>query len=142
MSLIPHFNSLYDNFFDDGDFFLSRQILPLGRLNNKYKTFDLDVEETNNNYKITADIPGIDKTDIDISFDNNMLTISFERKEETKETRDKYLHVERKYGKYSRSIYFPYNFKFEDINACYKDGVLNIIIPKNKNDSRKKIEVQ
>lgn len=142
MSLIPHFNSLYDNFFDDGDFFLSRQILPLGRLNNKYKTFDLDVEETNNSYKITADIPGVDKTDIDISFDNNMLSISFERKEETKESHNKYHHFERRYGKYSRSIYFPYNFKFEDINAHYKDGVLNIIIPKNKNDDRKKIEVQ
>lgn len=130
MSLIPHFNSLYDNFFEDGDFFLSRQILPLGILNNKYKTFDLDVEETNNSYKITADIPGVDKTDIDISFVNNMLSISFE----TKESHDKYHHFERRYGKYSRSIYFPYNFKFEDINAHYKDGVLNIIIPKNKNE--------
>ena len=142
MSLIPHFNALYDNFFDDGDFFLSRQILPLRKLNYKYKTFDLDVKETDNTYKITADIPGVDKTDIDISLDNNMLTISFERKDNTKELCDKYHYFERSYGTCSRSIYFPYNVKFEDINASYKDGVLNIIIPKIKNDTRKKIDVQ
>jgi HSP20 family protein len=140
MSLFPHFNSRHDNFFDDGDFFLSRQILPSKYLNNK--NFNLDVKETDVNYIITADIPGVDKSDIDINFDNSMLTISFDRKQETKESYDKYHYYERSYGKSSRSLHFPNNINFEDINSSYKDGVLNIVISKNKNDTKKKITIQ
>lgn len=122
MSLVP-------NFFDDNDFFSLRQNMPSRKI-IKYPTFDLDVKETNNYYIVTADLPGVEKKNIDIKLDNNILTISSLRKNERKEINEKIHYFERSYGNSSRTIYLSSKVNFEDIIATYKDGVLNLVISK------------
>jgi len=114
MSLVTQF---------DDDVFSLRQIIPI-------KNFDLDVKETDTSYIIKADIPGVEKKNIDIRLDNNMLTISSERKNERIDTNEKYHYFERSYGKSFRTIYLSSKVDSEDIVASYKDGVLHLIISK------------
>lgn len=126
MSLDPHFNNIYD----DNDFFSLRQIIPSTKFNN-YSTINLDVKETNTSYIINADIPGVEKKNININLDNNMLTISSSRKNERNyETTEKYHHYERSYGNSSRTIYLPSKVNSGNIISSYKDGVLHLTISK------------
>jgi HSP20 family protein len=115
MSLVPEFN--YD------DFFSLRQIIPV-------KNFDIDVKETDTSYIIRADLPGVEKENIDVKLDNNMLKISSERKNERTDMTEKYHYFERSYGKSSRTIYLSSKVNSEDIIASYKDGVLHLTISK------------
>jgi len=95
-------------------------------------------------YHIDVDLPGIDKEDVEISIDKNLLTISGKRevKEELKE--EDYYKIESKYGSFSRSFTLPEKVDIENIRAASDNGVLEIIIPKLKvlKDTTKKIEIQ
>ena len=125
MSLVPQF---------DDDVFSLRQVIPI-------KNFDLDVKETDTSYIIKADLPGVEKENIDIRLDNNMLTISSERKNERIDTSEKYHYFERSYGKSSRTIYLSSKVDSEDIVASYKDGVLHLIISKKIDLKYKNIKI-
>ena len=95
-------------------------------------------------YHIEIDLPGISKEDIEITTEDNVLTISGERKlkEETQE--DDYYKVESKYGKFSRSFTLPEKVDVSAIQAESKNGVLEVIIPKLKEEETKpqKIEIK
>ena len=95
-------------------------------------------------YYVEVDLPGIKKEDIDINVEDNVLTISGERKvkEETKE--EDYYKVESRYGKFSRSFTLPEKVDVDNIHAESKDGVLEVVIPKieEKENKPKKIEVK
>ncbi len=102
----------------------------------------LDIEESNGNIVVKAEIPGMEKDEIKVSVRNNMLSISGERKQEI-ETKDKTFHrIERSYGKFSRTITLPSEVDADKIKAAYKDGVLNIILPKPESMKPKQIEVE
>jgi HSP20 family protein len=102
----------------------------------------LDIEESNGNIVVKAEIPGMEKDEIKVSVRNNMLSISGERKQES-ETRDKTFHrIERSYGKFSRTITLPSEVDADKIKAAYKDGVLNITLPKPESMKPKQIEVE
>lgn len=102
----------------------------------------LDIEESNGNIVVKAEIPGMEKDEIKVSVRNNMLSISGERKQES-ETRDKTFHrIERSYGKFSRTITLPSEVDADKIKAAYKDGVLNIVLPKPESMKPKQIEVE
>ena len=103
-----------------------------------------DMEEDEKSIQIIAEMPGIDEKDIQVSLDNNMLTISGEKKEE-KEEKDKNKSVvfsERKFGSFSRSIAMPDGINTDEIKANFKKGILNINIPKEKSVKPKKIQIQ
>lgn len=92
-----------------------------------------DIEETDKEYIIKADVPGMSRDNIKLQLLENMLTISGERKEETKqEGKDgaKPALYERKYGKFVRSFALPNNVNAEGITASCKDGVLSVVVPK------------
>ncbi len=95
-------------------------------------------------YHIDVDLPGINKEDVEISIDKNILTISGKRevKEEVKE--EDYYRIESKYGSFSRSFTLPKKVDVENIKATSDNGVLEVIIPKLKvlKDETKKIEIQ
>jgi len=95
-------------------------------------------------YHIELDLPGIKKEDIDITTEDNVLTISGERKikEEVKE--EDYYKVESRYGKFSRSFTLPEDIDIENIHAESADGVLEVIIPKKEDEAKKprKIEIK
>jgi HSP20 family protein len=95
-------------------------------------------------YHVELDLPGIKKEDIEITTEDNILTISGERKlkEEVKE--EDYYKVESVYGKFSRSFTLPEKIDVENIHAESSDGVLEVIIPKLKEEDTKpkKIEIK
>ncbi len=102
----------------------------------------LDIEESNGNIVVKAEIPGMEKDEIKVSVRNNMLSISGERKQKI-ETKDKTFHrIERSYGKFSRTITLPSEVDADKIKAAYKDGVLNITLPKPESMKPKQIEVE
>jgi HSP20 family protein len=100
-----------------------------------------DIYEDKDNYKIKADLPGIKKNDVKISFSNGELSISGERIQE-EESKDSRTHrVERVYGKYYRSFTLPKEIKEDKIKAEFKDGQLTITIPKAEEVKPKEIEI-
>ncbi len=102
----------------------------------------VDLSETNKEYIVRAEIPGVDPKDFDISLNNNVLTIRGERKHE-KETKEEDFHrVERVYGTFTRSIQLPGEVNADKVRANYKNGVLEIILPKVKEEAVKKIPVK
>lgn len=91
-----------------------------------------DIVERDDEYLIKAELPGVERDDIDIHLENDVLTITGERKlEETKDT-DKTHRVERFYGRFSRSFRVPDNVDTSAIKADSKDGVLNLHLPKTE----------
>ncbi|KAJ3183668.1 Heat shock protein HSP 90-beta [Gaertneriomyces sp. JEL0708] len=98
----------------------------------------VDFTETDKNYVIKADLPGLDKKDVNISVQDDVLTISGERKNEREETDDKRHLVERSYGKFSRSIRLPIDVQVDDAAASMEHGVLQITLGKKANEEAKK----
>jgi HSP20 family protein len=102
----------------------------------------LDIEENNGNLMVKAEIPGMTKDDIKVTVRDNMLSITGERKQE-KETKDKTFHrIERCYGKFSRVITLPTEVEADNIKATYKDGILNVTLPKSESAKPKQIDVE
>ncbi len=93
----------------------------------------LDMKENQHEYVVYVDIPGVNKSDIQISIQDNYLTISSERKSEKESDNEDntYYFSERSYGKVSRSINIPKNVISENIAAKYDNGVLKIVLPKS-----------
>ena len=90
-----------------------------------------DIEDKGDHYLLSAELPGFNKEDIKLGIDGDVLTISVEHSEENEKKDDKGAYVcrERHYGSYSRSFDVS-NVKQEDIKAAYKDGVLQLTLPK------------
>lgn len=104
---------------------------------------DIDVEDTGKEIHVRAEMPGLDEKDLNVSLENNVLTISGEKKEE-KEEKDKkknYIYSERKFGSFSRSFTLPEGVEAEKIKAKFKKGVLEIDIPKDESVQPKKIQI-
>jgi len=101
----------------------------------------IDISETDNQFLISAELPGMSKEDIDINLDNGRLTISGERKFEKEEEGKTYHRVETRYGSFNRSFQLPDNVDEESINAKYENGLLNIAIDKAEDKVKKKIEI-
>lgn len=101
----------------------------------------VDVHETENELVVTADIPGMTEKDLDVRVENNMLTISGERKTESNVKDDNYLRVERSYGSFSRSFSLPNTVNTEAIAAEYKNGVLSVRLPKREETKPRQVKV-
>ena len=102
----------------------------------------VDLEETEDAFKITADLPGMTKKDIKITLENNVLSISGEKKAEREEKDKNYHRVERSYGKFHRAFELPGAVNRDKIEAEYKDGILSISVPKTEEAKPKQIEVK
>lgn len=101
----------------------------------------LDVVEDDEKYIVKASVPGINPDDLEITYDNNMLTIKG-KVEEEKDVEEKRYHIrERRFGTFSRSIALPSTINADKIEAEYKDGVLNLTLPKVEEAKPKKIKV-
>lgn len=99
-----------------------------------------DIEEKDNAFLITSDLPGFDKSEISVNVSDNVLTIKAEHKEEDKEETKNYIRKERRYGSYQRSFNVE-DVNVEEIKADYKNGVLTLSLPKIAPVEPKKIEV-
>ena len=101
-----------------------------------------DVSETNDEYRIKAELPEIRKEDVKIGIDNRVLTFQGERKQEKEEKGRKYHRVERSYGSFLRSFTLPGEVDETKIRAEFKDGILNLHLPKSEKSKTKLIEVK
>lgn len=116
-------DSLFDNFFRGFDMepFEGR----LGAFSPR-----IDVTENDKEIKISAELPGMDEKDIDVSLQNDLLTIRGEKKEEKEEKKKDYYSMERSYGSFCRTIPLPIEVETDKIDAKFKKGVLSITLPK------------
>lgn len=92
-------------------------------------TFKIDVQENDNEYVVEAELPGVNKDEVNIEMNDGRLSISIQREEIKDEENKNYVHKERRYSSMSRSIYLD-EAKSEGIKASLENGVLNIIVPK------------
>jgi len=102
----------------------------------------VDVYEDENAFLIKVDLPEVSRDDVKVSFNENTLSISGERRVENEQKRENYHRVERSYGQFYRSFTLPPNVNAEAINAQFKDGVLRLTLPKREEAKPKQIEVK
>jgi HSP20 family protein len=102
----------------------------------------VDIAETDKEFSIKAEIPEVKKEDVKVSVDNGVLTIKGERKQEKEEKNKKFHRIERFYGSFTRSFTLPDNVDESKIEASFKDGVLNLSIPKTAETKPKAIDVK
>jgi HSP20 family protein len=101
----------------------------------------IDLIDQENELIITTDLPGIEKGDINISVRDNQLEISAEMKEESKEKREGYLRRERTCSQYYRKLSLPAEVNEEKVKATFKNGVLEITLPKKQVKKGKKVKI-
>jgi len=129
--------NLLDEFFNDSFFYNS------GRELSGTKWPKVDIEENKDDYKLHADLPGLEKKDIKITVEDGVLSISGEKKNDKKEKeKGKYYYYERSYGAFHRNFSLPDNVDEKSINANFKNGVLELVIKKIEKPKPKEIEIK
>lgn len=102
----------------------------------------VDISETEGEYQIKAEIPDVKKEDVKVTLEDGVLTIQGERKQEKEEKGKKYHRIERSYGSFVRTFSLPDVIDEEKVKAEFKDGVLNLYLPKSEKAKPKAIEVK
>jgi len=126
-----NWDSILERFFDDG-------------FNSGVRVPAVDVQENDKEYLMEVELPGLTEKDIEVKIENGILTIS-SKKEESKEEKDKekgYLRKERREFSFCRSFSLPENTDVNKISATFKNGLLNVKIPKAPEAKPKMIEVK
>ena len=137
-SLQGEMNRLFSTFFDT----------PTGRAGNGGTTAAsrrwipaMDLVETGDHFVLKADLPGMTEADVKIEIENNVLTISGERKAELEERHEGFYRVERAFGSFSRSLTLPEGIDAEAVTASFDRGVLEVRIPKPEQRKPRKISI-
>ncbi len=140
--------SLIDRFFDDALDPFSMMAPSLFRnrgLGNVSTLFPkVDVEETENEIKVTANIPGIDAEKINVEVGDDYLSLSgkIEKEDKSKDKNGKVYRYEREFGEFRREFALPARVKKDGIVAKSKNGVLSITLPKSEEEIKKKVKIE
>jgi len=102
----------------------------------------IDLSETDDEYRVKVDLPGISKDDMSISIVGNSIVIKGEKKQEKKEEKENYHYIERSYGSFKRVIDLPVDIDADKILAEFENGVLDIKVPKSEKVKPREIEVK
>ena len=103
----------------------------------------VDIEEEEDKYVIKADLPGVEKEDIEVKLENGVLSIRGEKQTEKETGKGTKKHrTERFHGTFARSFTLPDAVKADKVDAAYKDGVLSLTIPKEEESKPKSIEIK
>ena len=102
----------------------------------------VDIFEKDQNLVIRAEVPGVNKSDIDVRIENGVLTLRGERRQEKEISDENAYRLERTYGAFTRSFSLPTTVDASRIEAVYKDGVLELKVPKLEAAKPKKVEIQ
>jgi len=105
---------------------------------------EIDVKETDKEFRVTADLPGMDEKDLEVTFVDGALSIKGEKREEHEEEKGDVYHAERRYGAFERVIPLSSNIDLNKAKATFKKGVLKVTLPKTENarSTRKTIPVE
>ncbi len=102
---------------------------------------NMDIYERKDEFVVKAELPGVDKKDIELTISHDNLTLKGEVKKEEEVKEEKYYSNERYYGTFKRAITLPHEIDSEKAEANYKDGVLEVILPKKEEAKPKEIKV-
>ncbi len=128
LSLHNEINRIFENF---------RDRFPLNIIDNEFLTPSINIKEKEKQYEITAELPGVEEKDVDVSIANNELHIYATKSSEKKEDKENYHLRECIQGSFGRSITLPYDANVEDIDAKIKNGILKIYIAKTAENKEK-----
>lgn len=112
---------LFDNLFEDG----WKELPAVGDWSPS-----MDVSETKDAVIVKAEVPGMESTDIEVSMQENLLTIKGEKKEEKEEKNERYHRTERSYGMFTRTVQVPMSVDASAVTAAFKNGLLTVTLPK------------
>jgi HSP20 family protein len=112
------------------------------RMGGLLRAPEADVVERENEIRVTIELPGLNADEIQLDLENNVLTISGEKREERQEENETWHLSERRYGAFSRTFVLPRDVDSEGIQARYEEGVLTITVPKSEKTRRRRIEVR
>ena len=118
-------------------------VAPAGRedmLNGAWSP-KVDIFENKDSLVLEAELPGMNRDDFELSFENNVLTLKGERRFEKKTENDNYHRVERSYGAFTRSFTLPQTVTAEGAKAEFDNGMLHVSLPKREETKARKIEV-
>lgn len=124
-------------FFDDF-------IAPFGRMGSSMRVPDTDVVERENEIQVVSELPGMNPDEVELSLENNVLTIAGEKHEERERggEGDTFHLSERRWGRFSRSFVLPREVDSERISANFENGVLTVTIPKSEKARRRRIDIK
>jgi len=92
----------------------------------------VNIQETDQEYRLELVIPGMKKEDLVISLENDMVSVSANQKEQNEESKENYIRKEYAFGSFQRSFTLPDSVDTEHINAVYENGVLDLVLPKKE----------
>jgi HSP20 family protein len=131
MSLIRHQPvNLFDNFNDEINRYLGNMRSKAAATQERNWAPAVDIREEEGSYHLAADIPGVDREHIEITLENGVLTLKGERTREPLAKDQEYRRKERVHGTFMRQFSLPETVDQQNISATIKDGVLNVVIPK------------
>jgi HSP20 family protein len=142
MTIVRYRDNPVRSIFDELDSMISSGFDMVGRrVGNSFPP--VDIIEDKDGYRISADLPGMNKEDISINIENNLLTISGEKKTETeKSEKDLYYHLERSFGSFSRSFTLPDNVDTQNVEANFRNGVLTMLLKKREETKPRQIAIK
>jgi HSP20 family protein len=108
---------------------------------NRTWTPPVDIRESDDAFRIHAELPGLTKEDVQITLENNVLRLSGERKFEKEVKQDAYHRIERAYGSFSRSFALPHQVASDKVEAKFENGVLSIVVPKVEQAKPRRIAI-
>lgn len=135
---------LFEGFFDDPFIANMRRMFPLWKRLKETNGFTptIDMYDEKDEMVVKADIPGVKKEDVHISLMDNTLIIRGEIKKEKEKKEEDYYYSERSYGNFSRTIILPVKVQSKKIKANFKNGVLEIHLPKSPEAKQKEIQIE
>jgi HSP20 family protein len=102
----------------------------------------MNLSESEGEVTVTAELPGVDPKDVDISVSDNLLTIRGEKKQEKEDRKRNYHYVERRFGSFHRSIQLPSSIDANKVDASFKNGILTVTLQKRQDAKPKRIAVK
>ena len=141
LSLIPRTRTFmpsrntFDRFFEDWDF-------PTLFDEEDAWVPAFDITENEKEFVVTAELPGVDPKNVDVTLTEDVLSVKGEKKHEKEDKGEDFHRIERRYGSFHRSFRIPGKVKADKIDANYKDGILRLVLPKAEESGTKKIEIK
>lgn len=138
-------NHLFDDFFADFDSFFGERPFHVMKPAEKpwFDSPNFEVSETDEEFRVKAELPGLDEKDIEVNMERDLLTVKGEKRREQEEKKRNYTLSEVSYGQFSRTIPLPDGVDREKAKAVFKKGVLTLTLPKTEQakTQRKRIEI-
>lgn len=144
LSLHREMNRLFDDVFRGSRSFAPAAIQGGGTSAATFSA-NMDVAETDKEVRVCVDLPGVDEKDVDVTLDNDLLTIRGEKKfgQENGDDKTSYHFVERGYGRFQRSLRLPFQANPDEVKAAFDNGVLTVTVPKSAQQARsRRIQIQ